>query len=846
MNMVGGKGWGQTTITMGIQSQSSFCDGTPITFAAYSSCYVNPSYQWYVNGNPINGETKSTFTTTILKNNDSVYCIQTNNTAPCTVVTSSSVPIKNILPKSTISLSSAPGTNLQTVCQNTNIVNISYSLTGASGINYVTGLPYGISNNGTLTISGSSKDTGIFNYMVSTYGGCGSDTAYGTIKINNTSTSKITLKSSAGTDSQIVCQNILIDTVKFNVTGASGINVNGLPNGINNNGTLNITGSSKDTGIYNYTVTTTGGKCGSDTYNGKIKIISSPHISLSSKQGTDNQTICQYDSINNIIYKIDGGDSAMVFWTPSNPGLKYKVSNNNFIISGIPNKYGTFKYKIIPTGGNCISTDTSTGTIFINPKPTANFTFSPNNNCGNSPVSFTNNNVVNNCTYNWNFGDNSNYGYSQNVSHTYISGNSIGNGSTTYPVVLIVKSYNSNCADTTSQIITIKQIPEAILVDPVNDPQFTHCSSTADSFPLTISNLSTTNNTYYNINWGDKTTDFDSTNLSSGTSHTYFSQGYFNLTLTVTGQNGCQTVKSYSVYNGSNPQVPFINSGASVQQCVPFTINVPSTIDTNSAGTIYIFQKNDGTSDDTLTHNNLPKFYTHTFLNSSCGAVGSSDPNSYFIKIIANNQCYHSYTTIGPITTGNKVKAEIEVQPDDSTYCVGTRVDFINRSLTGVMVDGNGVCDSANPRNWIVTPKTGWVNTGSLGVNNPVKNLPSQWGANTLGLTFSIPGVYNILFNIKSTCGNDTAIKSICVNPIPVALFTLNKHIICAGDSIIATNKSSQPICSNNTYKWIVSQTKLAGCRVPVLPVYNNLDSNPVFKFSAPGTYIIGLTDVIA
>ena len=86
----------------------------------------------------------------------------------------------------TISLTSATGSNLQSVCGNIAISSITYSTTGATGAS-VTGLPSGISGvwfNNLFTISGLSALSGNYIYSVtSTGGGCGGVVPTGTISI---------------------------------------------------------------------------------------------------------------------------------------------------------------------------------------------------------------------------------------------------------------------------------------------------------------------------------------------------------------------------------------------------------------------------------------------------------------------------------------------------------------------------------------------------------------------------------------------------------------------------------------------------------------------------------------
>jgi uncharacterized protein YjdB len=86
----------------------------------------------------------------------------------------------------TIALSSAPGTDNQTLCALTPITNITYATTGATGATY-SGLPSGVNGSwsaNVVTISGSPTVSGTFNYTVTLTGGCAIVTASGTITVN--------------------------------------------------------------------------------------------------------------------------------------------------------------------------------------------------------------------------------------------------------------------------------------------------------------------------------------------------------------------------------------------------------------------------------------------------------------------------------------------------------------------------------------------------------------------------------------------------------------------------------------------------------------------------------------
>jgi len=88
-----------------------------------------------------------------------------------------------------ITLTSAPGTDNQTVWVNTPITPITYSTTGATGATF-SGLPAGVTgtfSGGNITISGTPTVAGTFNYTVTLTGGCGGvTTATGTIIVRPT------------------------------------------------------------------------------------------------------------------------------------------------------------------------------------------------------------------------------------------------------------------------------------------------------------------------------------------------------------------------------------------------------------------------------------------------------------------------------------------------------------------------------------------------------------------------------------------------------------------------------------------------------------------------------------
>jgi gliding motility-associated-like protein len=93
-----------------------------------------------------------------------------------------------VTPANTITRTSAVGTDAQTVCTNTTLVNITYLTTGATGAT-ITNLPTGVTGTwaaNVVTISGTPTVAGAaLTYTVTLTGGCGVVTTTGTITVNS-------------------------------------------------------------------------------------------------------------------------------------------------------------------------------------------------------------------------------------------------------------------------------------------------------------------------------------------------------------------------------------------------------------------------------------------------------------------------------------------------------------------------------------------------------------------------------------------------------------------------------------------------------------------------------------
>ena len=123
----------------------------------------------------------------------------------------------------TINLTSATGSNSQTVCTGSTITSVTYAIGGGgTGASITAGsLPTGVTGSysaGVFTISGSPSVAGTFNYTITTSGLCTATTASGSLTVNQPSVSSGPTGATA-TPSAVLCPG---DPCTLSAAGAPG------------------------------------------------------------------------------------------------------------------------------------------------------------------------------------------------------------------------------------------------------------------------------------------------------------------------------------------------------------------------------------------------------------------------------------------------------------------------------------------------------------------------------------------------------------------------------------------------------------------------------------------------
>ena len=307
------------------------------------------------------------------------YTITTSGNA-CTLATGTGSFTVN--PVHTIALTSAIATENQTLCENTAITAITYTLGGgATGAN-VTGLPTGVTATvagTTLTISGTPTTTtgSPFTYAITTTGNsCTAATDGGTITINPIHT--IALTSAASTETQSICVSTALSPITYTLGGgATGANVTGLPAGVTaavSGTTVTISGTPTSTAgsPYVYNITTTGSTCLVATDSGIINVKARPVLNPIS-----NQDYCP-----SVLVPASN-------WTSTPAGATYAWTNSNSTIGLAGSGIGSTPsftsanvtaiqqiatIDILPTLNGCVGSAASY-TVTIHPKLIPQFAF---------------------------------------------------------------------------------------------------------------------------------------------------------------------------------------------------------------------------------------------------------------------------------------------------------------------------------------------------------------------------------------------------------------------------------------------------------------------------------------
>ncbi|MEO9211032.1 MAG: PKD domain-containing protein, partial [Ginsengibacter sp.] len=456
---------------------------------------------------------------------------------------------------------------------------------------------------------------------------------------------------------------------------------------------------------------------------------------------------------------------------------------------------GNFTIKLITYFGDC--KDSLSQSVVVMDKPKSSFTANDSIAC-KSPfvVDFTNTST-NAVTYSWDYGDGSS-DVTKNPTHTYTNGG-------IFTVTLI--TFNaSGCSDTIikKNFIQIK-IPEITANLPaVGCVPFTH------KFSPTISPAANIQSYFWDF--GDGT----SSPLQSPT-HTFSSQGRYNIILTVTTKDGCTNTKEFTsgIIVGVAPNADFVAAKNDV--CANESV-IFSDLSTGSANE-WLWLFGDGTSSSAQnpihTYGDTGSFTIKlTTINDGCASVKTIPQYIHVKGPIANFSSTQDCAILGQTTF-----KDASIIPETWSWDFGDGITSNLQNPTHVFATTGNYSVALTVKN----STTGCVNTNSkivkiinekadFSISNPksCKNLPIAFSvinsapinissytwrfgngvsrttpSTSYSYTYPEAGTYNVTLIITDLNGcKDSITKPFAVEINgPTSVFRAIKPVICVGGS---------------------------------------------------------------
>lgn len=705
-----------------------------------------------------------TFTISGSSNVPGIYPYTVTTTGTC--IQASTGGTLTIKPDATITLTSAAGTDNQTVCINNAITTITYQVSGGGTGAIVSGLPSGLTSNyaaGIFTISGTPTAIGTFNYTVTTTGSCLQTSASGTITINGNSS--LTLVSAPGTDAQVVCENTAITTINYTVGGGgTGATITGLPAGISGSyaaGLVTISGVPTAIGTFNYTVTTTG-FCVQTSLSGTITVNPDATIVLTSSPATANQTTCINTPISNIVYTISGGGSgATVSGLPA--GVTGSYSAGVFTISGTPTVSGSFNY-IVNTTGTCAQTSMG-GSITVDPDDTILLSSA----AGTDNQTVCENGSVTTITYTVGGGGSgaSVSGLPAGMSGSFAAGTFTISGSpTTAGVYNYTVTTSGNCAPAIANgTITVVTGPSVALTSGIGTDAQTLCNNTS------ITDIT------YSI--GGSATGATVSGLPAGITGSYAAgvftisgtptvSGTFNYTVTTTG-GSCPAVTASGSITSTVQTLTFISA--------PFTNDQFTCFGETPAAILYMT----GGSATGASVSGLPAGMSGSFSNDTLTISGTPTESGTFFYTVSTNGACAGLTEIG----------NIHINPDIIGNTSGTDMSVCENSsftLVGGTVSGG---DSLFTYLWESCSNPAGPFSAAAGINDA-----SNYSMGSVSITNPVMYFRRTVFS--AGCSDTAAPVMVTVDTAAVAMAG-GSLTICVGDTGIVYGS----IASGGIINWI-------------------------------------------
>lgn len=427
-------------------------------------------------------------------------------------------------------------------------------------------------------------------------------------------------------------------------------------------------------------------------------------------------------------------------------------------------------------------------TVTVVPVPTPAFTLD-NANCSKT-VSFSNTNIENSVSYEWNFGDSTTYAGATAPDHTYSNG--------TYTITLTA-TLPSGCVRQTTRTVTIADQPTA---------SFTSASSTSCSNGVLFTNTSTVptgNTATYLWNFGD-----GSTSTAVNPTKTYAATSTYDVSLTITTGNACTHTVTQSISATEGVAAAMADFTATVVgACGNKVVTDNLTI---GIGNQYLWNFDDGSTSTEFEP-------VHYYLNGGTRTIS--------LTVVNEQGCASSFNQQVSISNNagstGRVGVDFSILPNDTQVLATNKFEFVP-SFTNMPNNNPPVYGSGAPT-WTFGDSTTSSNTH---IYSKVYNAPGNYTVKIVQLTTNT-GCYA------------EASKMVTVLPTPVAVGRdgINRDIrsSIAGASTTGISNVSQnaqfslyPNPNNGDFKVIVNNLKAKNAEISIVDMLGREVYNHSYK----------------
>jgi gliding motility-associated-like protein len=643
-----------------------------------SSTTPGATYQWYLNGVALPGETNPTIDISINGYPQGNYTVMVTTSTNCSVASTTIATLPQVV----------AGFSNTNVCIGS---ATQFTDTSSTGTGTITGWAWDFGDpasagNNTSTLQNPSHvftSSGTFNVTLTTTSSTGcSATTIMTVNVGALPTPSFVYL-------QVCGSNLVNFTGTSSVPAPSTItgtswNFGDPASGPNNTSTL-PNPSHTFSGVGNFTVTliiTTSEGC-SQTITQSVTVTQSAASSFTATNVCSNSPM---------LFTNTSTNAASYHWDFGVPALTNDTSNlvspsYTYTLGGV------YTVMLIANPGPCA--DTSTLLVNVNPGPQIAFLAPPV--CLGGATSFTDQSSITSGSitgWHWDFGvaaltnDTSNL---QSPNYTYTSAG-------TFNVTLTCTS-NNGCTTTATFPITVEALPNA------NFTSNTACQGTLTS----LTDISSTSSGTI-TNWVWDFGDGSPTSALQNPTHTYGNDSTYSVSLIVTNSAGCVDTVALPVVVAAIPQVIFTADtlAGCPQLCVNFTDQT-----TMSSGTIISWNWNFGDSTATSSAQHPSHCYT---------ATGTYDVT---LVTIASGGCTNTLTITNMITVHPVPHASFSAYPFPASMMNPT-VDFTDLSTGNPVVwswnfgDPSTLADSSSVQNaqYIYSSEYGGIYPVTLVVEN--------------------------------------------------------------------------------------------------------------------------------